>query len=272
MTQISPKSSGQNDMNDSNGRYINALNGHSGTTGEDELISQPQTSQSIFSSQLTQQTTKSGSYRHTESSLYSSPIVKQTSFWGGMRLRTKAILAAIALGTIPVIGIGATAYYFADQAVVKQIKQVQQDRAAQIANLVNRFMLERFGHIQVVAGLPIFRNPKVLAVTNNEDRAAVLDRMIQAYGVYDSIAVLDLDANVIAQSQGEPIPNGKLKNQDYFQEVLKTGRPVISQEVSVLTKQVSVFFAAPVKDPITGKTIAVARSRKIGRASCRERV
>lgn len=261
MTQISPKSSNHNDMNDSNGKYPNPPKGHSGTTGEDELTSEAQTSQSIFCAQLTQPTTKPGSYRHTESSLHSSPVVKQTSFWGGMRLKTKAIIAAIAIGTIPVLAIGATAYYFADGAVIKQIKQVQIDRAAQIANLVNRFMLERFGDIQVLANYSVFRDPKLAAVTSVQEKQAILDRVVQAYSVYDSIAVLDLDANVIAQSQGTPIPNGKLKSQDYFQQVLKTGRPVISQEVSVLTKQVSIFFAAPVKDPITGKTIAVVRSR-----------
>ncbi len=264
MTQISPKSSGHNNMNDSNTKqYTNAPNGHStSSTSEGDELSDTQTPQStLLSPQLEKPTTILGSYRHDESALHSSPAIKQSSFWGGMRLRTKAMLAAIAIGTIPVVAVGATAYYFANQAVVKQIKQVQQERAAQIANLVNRIMFERFGNIQVVANYSVFRDPKLAAITSVQEKQAILDRVIQAYSVYESIAVLDLDGNVIAQSQGKPIPNGKLKEQNYFSQVLKTGRPVITEEVSVLTKDVCIFFAAPVKDPITGKTIAIARAR-----------
>jgi methyl-accepting chemotaxis protein PixJ len=65
---------------------------------------------------------------------------------------------------------------------------------------------------------------------------------------------------VLAQSQGERLPNHSDRN--YFQEALKTGRPVISQPtISPITKKPSIFTAAPVKDSVTGKVIAVVRGR-----------
>ncbi len=52
---------------------------------------------------------------------------------GRLSLRFKATAMALALGTLPVLAVGATAYYFANQSIVKQIKQEQQNRATAIA-------------------------------------------------------------------------------------------------------------------------------------------
>ena len=174
-------------MNDRNSKqYINEQKEDAGitTSSMDELGVDITPEATLFLPQATNQLNiNPGDKIQNKSAQHLSPLVKQSSFWGGMRLRTKAIIAAIAIGTIPVVAIGATAYYFANQAVVKQIKQVQQDRAAQIANLVNRIMFERFGDIQVVANYAVFRDPKLAAVTSDREKQAILDRYIQAYGV-----------------------------------------------------------------------------------------
>ena len=180
----------------------------------------------------------------------------------GLSLRVKATAMAIALGTLPVLGIGVTAYHVADREIVKQIKQEKQDRAIEIADKVNRFIFARYGDIQIMANLPIFTNSTLQKVVTLQEKQAVLKRFRDTYGIYDSIALFDLNANVLAQSQGEIfIPNGKVRNRDYFQAVLRTDRPAISQpEASIFTGEVNVFFAAPVKDAVTGKTIAIVRS------------
>ncbi len=178
----------------------------------------------------------------------------------GLSLRAKATALAIALGTLPVLGIGATAYYFANREIVKQIKQDKQSRATEIADKANRFIFERYGDIQIMANLPIFTNSNLLKVTTTEEKQATLERFRSAYEVYDSIAVIDLNGNVIAQSQGTPLPN--LRDRTYFQQVLKTDKPLISNpEISKSSGDLVLHFAAPVKDAITGKTIAVVRSR-----------
>lgn len=85
----------------------------------------------------------------------------------GLSLKNKATALAIALGTIPVLLIGATAYYFADKTLVREINQEKRERATNIAVQINRFMSERYGDIQIMASLPTLRNPKVRAVTTS---------------------------------------------------------------------------------------------------------
>lgn len=180
----------------------------------------------------------------------------------GLSLKNKATALAIALGTLPVIAIGATSYYFANQSITKQITQQKQQTASELADKVNRFMFERYGDIQVVANLPILRNPKVRAVTTTAEKEAVLTRFAKIYGYYNSVVVYDLKGNIILQSQAQGKVSTNISNENYFQAVVKTNRPFIgSPSISPATKKVVIFSAAPVVDAATGKTIAVVRSR-----------
>ncbi len=185
-----------------------------------------------------------------------TPLQVTRPWWQGLSLRTKAVALAIALGTLPVLTIGATAYYFADLQLAKQIKQDKESRVKALSDEIRYFMFERYGDIQVMANLPILRNPKVQAVTTLQEREVMLNRIAQIYKVYDSIAVFDLNGNVIAQSQGKRL--GNHKERKYFQQVLRTGEPVISPpEISKSTGELVIHFAAPVKDAVTDETIGV---------------
>lgn len=178
----------------------------------------------------------------------------------GQSLRVKATALAIALGTIPVLVVGATAYHFANQSIIQQIKQDKKNSTTQLANQVKRFMFERYGDIQVLASLPIFTNPQVAARTTLQEKQGVLDRYVNIYGSYNSIALFDLNGDTVVQSKGKSVPNHKTR--DFFQEVLRTGRPVINQpSVSRLTGKLSINLAAPVKDAATGEIIGVIRTQ-----------
>ncbi len=263
MTKLSSQSSEQNNMNARNNKqYTNELNGYSGsstTSGFDESIAEPQKVEpKLFSPQLTNQLNINSD--SDASGLHLSPGFKQTSFWGRLRLRTKAMLAVIALGTIPVVGIGIIAYQFADRAIVQQITQVKEARAVALADRVNIIIRERYADILSLSNLPILINPKVRAVTTQAEKQAVLDNFLKDSQAYDSIAVADLDGNTILQSSGEPVTG--LGERDYFKEVIKTKRPVITEpRASTLTGEVSIFLAAPLIDRATGEMIAVVRTR-----------
>ncbi|AFZ11027.1 methyl-accepting chemotaxis sensory transducer [Crinalium epipsammum PCC 9333] len=177
--------------------------------------------------------------------------------WG---LKTKAIALAVALGTIPVIAIGATAYYFANRSITNQVLQSEKESAIAIADKVNSFMFERYGDIQHLATLPILSDPSVIKFTTYQQKQAALDRFVKVYRIYDSIAVADLNGKTIIQSSGEPVTG--LAERDYFKQVLSTNRPaIVNPRASALTGEFSLFVAAPVKDVKTGKTIAIVRSR-----------
>jgi methyl-accepting chemotaxis protein len=186
----------------------------------------------------------------------------------GLSLRAKATVLAIAIATIPVLAIGATAYYLANQSITGQVSQDKQDRAADLAEELSRLIADRFGDIQVMTGTPFFQDSKLRQVATPQEKQAALEHFVDAYKVYDSTALFDLNGNVIAKSKGELGRNSQgqitnnIKDRDHFQEVLKTDRPVISKpSVSKTTGKVSIFMVAPVKDSATGKTVAVVRAR-----------
>ncbi|OKH18372.1 methyl-accepting chemotaxis protein [Hydrococcus rivularis NIES-593] len=177
-----------------------------------------------------------------------------------MGLRTKATFLAIAIGTIPVLGIGTVAYQLANQSITRQITKTEESFAIDLSDKINSFMFERYGDLQVLSKLPILANPKVREVTTLQEKEAVLDNILKTYGVYDSIVVFDLKGNPIVKSSGQTV--GNHSDREYFQQVLKTDRPVISQpEASKSTGKIAIHLAAPVKDAVTGQTIAIVRSR-----------
>jgi methyl-accepting chemotaxis protein PixJ len=189
-----------------------------------------------------------------------SPLNRATEIFKQLSLRTKATIFAIAIGTLPVLGIGTLAYSIASQSITNKISQLQQVEAESLADKVNRFMIERYGDIQVLSNLPILTTSRVKEVTGPKEKQAILDKFIESYKIYDSIVVMDLNGDVIVQSQGdEP---GNRSDRDYFQVTKQTDRPYITQpEVSQITKNLSVYTSAPVKDSVTGQTIAIVRAR-----------
>ncbi|WP_019500046.1 methyl-accepting chemotaxis protein [Pseudanabaena sp. PCC 6802] len=180
------------------------------------------------------------------------------SFWSSIRI--KATLAAIAIGTLPVVATGAIAYYFANQSVSTQISRAETERAQELSTRLSSFMFERYGDIQIMSSLPILRDPKVREIISQKNKQEALDRFVEAYRVYDSIAVFDLEGNLIVQSQGTPLDNHK--DRDYFQAALKSSAPVISQpSISKSSGKLVIHFATVVKEQGTDKVIAVVRSR-----------
>ncbi|MEH2322305.1 MAG: methyl-accepting chemotaxis protein [Nostoc sp.] len=175
-------------------------------------------------------------------------------------LAKKATILAIAIGIIPVLGIGAIAFSFANKSITKQITQSQQAEAIGLSDKVNRFMLGRYGDIQIISSLLFLTSPQASLSITTEDKQAVLDRVVEAYKVYDSVAVFNRQGNLIVQSTGEPLENQK--DRTYFQEALQKDTPVISKpEAAKNTGVVSIYIAAPVKETRTGQTIGVVRAR-----------
>jgi methyl-accepting chemotaxis protein PixJ len=189
-----------------------------------------------------------------------SPLDRANGVFKRLNLGSKATLLAIAISTLPVLAIGSLAYHIASFSISNKLSALQQAEAEGLANKVNRFMIERYGDIQVLASLPILINSSVKRVTTQQDREAVLNKIVESYKVYDSIAVFDLNGEPILQSQGEPLTNHS--DRDYFQLVLKSGRPLITKpEVSKNTKLLSIFMVSPVKDAVTGEIIAIVITR-----------
>ncbi|MBX9256465.1 GAF domain-containing protein [Desmonostoc muscorum CCALA 125] len=176
-----------------------------------------------------------------------------------LSLVTKATILAIAIGTLPVLAIGAIAFSFANKSITKQITQSQQAQAIGLSDKINRFMLGRYGDIQVISSLPFLTNSQASNSTSSQEKQAVLNSVVEAYQAYDSVAIFDRLGNLIVQSTGELLENQK--DQKYFQEVLQKDAPVISNPQAASTGVVSIYITAPIKNTFTGQTIGVVRAR-----------
>ena len=180
--------------------------------------------------------------------------------WQRLSLRTKATAMAITLSTLPIIALGTMAYYLTNKNITESTTQQQQARVISLASQLDRFLFEGYREIQTISRLSILNNPNVRAVTSVREKQAVLEQYVKDNKGYDSVIVTDLSGNVILQTAGQVIKS--YNDIEYFQKVIKTNRPVITPpRKSSATGEYSIFFAAPVVDTVTGKTIGMVRSR-----------
>jgi len=169
-------------------------------------------------------------------------------------LDTKATILAIAIGTLPGLLLGVIAYFLNHKSITQQITQTQETAVINLSEDINNFLLNRYGDIQVLSNLQFLTDDKISLSTSNGVKQALLNRVVKAYNVYDSIAVYDLQGRLILQSSSEPLSTEK--NRKYIQDALGKNAPVISQPDGV-----NIYVAAKVKNITTDATIAVIRTR-----------
>lgn len=190
-----------------------------------------------------------------------APLQKKgTSWWRSASLRTKATVLALAIGTVPVVLVGLTAYFIASQSIKEQIVQNEKTIAKDLEDKLNIFVKQRYDDVVGLSGLDAFSNSKVREVLTAQEKNERLDEFIKSSKIYDNIVVYDLKGNILAKSQGETVSN--FLELDYTQAVLKTNRPVIvDPRRNISNGKFSFFAAAPIKDKVTGETIAIVRTR-----------
>jgi twitching motility protein PilJ len=192
-----------------------------------------------------------------------TPDKFRLTLWQRLSLRTKVTAIAVAGCIFPLLAFGATAYYLTNKKITEDVSHQQQALVISIVNELDSFTLERYRDVQTIAQLGILNDPDVREATSDKEKQAVLDRYLEKG--YDSIAVTDLAGNTILQSAGHPATGIGMRNfgmWGYFQQVIKTNRPVITPpSKSVLSKEYVIFVAAPIVDTTTGETIGVVRTR-----------
>lgn len=189
----------------------------------------------------------------------SSPI-KINNFWDRINLRTRTTLILVGVSTLSTIAVSMIAYSFARQSMIQEITTAEQKTASEVANKVAFYMRERFGDIQIMSNLTILTNSQLRANTTAKAKQAALDSFIKAYIIYDSVAVADLQGNILAQSTGNALPD--LGNSSYFQAAIKANGPILSQPLLAEGSNVlAVYLAAPIKDSATGANVGVIRAK-----------
>ncbi len=188
-----------------------------------------------------------------------------------LKSRIKPIILSIAIGSLPILGIGVIAYSFGSKLMTKQIIISQETKAISLSNAVNNFLGQRYEDIRVLSNIKLLSNAsnRKTDKSNKKDKIDIskiniktqetLDSLRRTGKVYDSVAVFDLNGKVIMKSGGESLEAEK--KLVYFQEVIKQDTPIISQPEIVKNGNAVIYVAAPIKDRIKGNTIGIVRTR-----------
>ena len=178
--------------------------------------------------------------------------ISQPSWWQKISIRGKTTLLAVAIGTLPPLALGLTAYWAANRSITEEISTVRKTLAVDLQKELNLFLQERLKDIQIVANLDIFTNPAIANRLSEADKTATIEGIKATYGIYDLIAVYDLQGNAIAQSEIAASSFAK----SYLQAALKTNNPVLSQpKLNPDSGVYNIYTAAPIRDKVTGETL-----------------
>ena len=192
-----------------------------------------------------------------------APETKQersSSWWSRLNIKAKTSLILIGVALTSSIGVSTVAYILADQTITRQTNSAEQAKSSAMTKEIALFMRDRYADIEAMSNLAIFAAPELRAKSSLQQKQNVLAQYLQAYDVYDSIAVFDLKGDLMVNSSGQAMSNHK--NQIYFQEALKTGKPFIGQpRFSKSSGIFAIYVSAPIKDTATGEFIGVIRAR-----------
>ncbi|NET33489.1 MAG: GAF domain-containing protein [Cyanothece sp. SIO1E1] len=252
MTQTPAKNTAQNSNTNNSALKLPSIPGNGYAAPEFPSSSQPPRTQ------MATDRARSESLQRRTDRLSKPEQPSIPRFWQRLKIRSKATALAIVIGTVPVLAIGAAADYFASQSITRKIEQTKQNIVSQLANEINVFMTDRFADIQVLGQLPIFTDTTVSEATSLEKKVALLDRYVNLYGVYNSVALFNLEGDTVVQAQGKPVPNHLTR--DYFQRIMQTGEPTINPpSISRTTGTLSMHLASPVKDTKTDQITGIIR-------------
>lgn len=199
----------------------------------------------------------------TSSNNNSIPLSKPSSgnkWWRDKSIRTKASIVAAILSILPTSALGIVGYSIARDSISEQIGITRQTIALDLQNEVELFLNERSRDIRVLATLDILANPRIRSSISSQERSLTLERILESYGLYNSIAFFDLQGNVLAQTGSKPL--GNHSDRGYFQQALTQNKAVISQpRISTSSGVYSIYAAAPVIDTQSGQAIGIIRAR-----------
>lgn len=178
----------------------------------------------------------------------------------GVSIGVKATVLAAVFGVLPVLTVGAVAYRSADSSVTEQIAQTEISQATELADQLSRYLQERLSNAKTVASIvnTVTRSAGLSNLSENSpERASVLNiltdeltNVVQDYRTYANIAIYDLQGNAIAQSEGSARELNQ-RQAAYFQQVLDSGQPVVSEPIASTNADGSTRFSIYVAAPVT---------------------
>ena len=184
-------------------------------------------------------------------------------WWQNLSIRSKTTALAIALGSAPVLLVGASSYVLSNRAIIREIATIERTRAVESQHLINVFMRDRLIDIKTLAELDIFTDTESLEDPDQvEQRTEIIERFKdQAGDIYNSIGVFDVNGDVLAETSGAK-PLGNHLKRTYITAAREENGAVLSNPaISSSSGIFSVYAASVIKDRETGELIGYVRAR-----------
>jgi methyl-accepting chemotaxis protein PixJ len=186
------------------------------------------------------------------------------NWWEKVSLRNKAMIVAIAIGSIPVAGVGMVAYNVASHSLRAQIITEQGNHAISVKHAFKDAIERLVDDVKILSHSPVLANCHQKSATSHRQEIALLNSFINArQGQYQSVAIFDLKGNLLCQSKSkQPFdPKHDYSKQEYFQRAIATKAAAISDPKVTLSKRNGLEVAAPIANKRTGKFIGVVIMR-----------
>ena len=179
-----------------------------------------------------------------------------STWWQRKSIRFKTTLLAIAIGTIPTLAIGSIGYYHAVNSIEREVINLRKTLLEDLQARVSTVMSDRLDDLETIARSSIFSDPQLRASTT-ESKSAALQKILDAYSVYSSIAVFDAKGNAIAQTDGIV----ERLNRDYIQAIIKADSAIVSSSQISTSGEYSIYVGSTIKDSVSGETIGFVRAK-----------
>ncbi|MEL6579951.1 MAG: methyl-accepting chemotaxis protein [Cyanobacteria bacterium J06621_12] len=205
------------------------------------------------------QQAEASSEEHSRKGEQDSPQ-KSSSLWSRLSIKGKTSVILIGVALSSSIGIGTVAYILANKTIAAQTNQTEQAKSYELTKQLALFMRDRYSDIEAMSHMAILTDYDLRNNTTKAQKQQVLAKFLQAYPMYNSIAVFDIKGDLLVNDTGKDTSNKK--NKPYFKEALRTGKPFIGQpRYSSGSGFFAVYISSRIKDTKTGETVGVIRAR-----------
>jgi methyl-accepting chemotaxis protein PixJ len=194
--------------------------------------------------------------------------VKQPNFLSKtLSLKTKVTIFTTVISALPLLVIGTVAYTLLHQFLSDDATKLQKAKVNGVAVDVKSFVLTRKQELESLAKQEFLTNLQSKNPINIQER---LKTWKNTNNYYDDVSLVDVDGNVLVQTQERSTVNQK--NDTYFQSVLSSNKLFISQPViafETASKEVKIVFAVPIINPVSGKLDGILKTELPGKSISR---
>jgi hypothetical protein len=159
--------------------------------------------------------------------------------------RAATIAAVITLSALPVVAIGAAAYYSAERTLTNQISEDNLEQTRAIRQSIEGYMSERTHDVMALAATDLLAQP----LASKSAKTAALAGFLGVYGIYKRVSIWDAEGKMVTQSGG-PGPGGQ-----YVGRVLKAGGTMTFAEFSRSLGLMVVHLVSAIKGPDSDRPV-----------------